>query len=72
MDLTQKLNLSLFDLTNLIEEKGYEALPFKVNDGCKIVLFKNDKLLRMGKNVYPTYQDGLKDVYQKIYDNIFV
>jgi len=59
--------MSLIDLTNWCESIGYEALPYRLERGCKIVLFKNDKLIRMGANTYPDYTEGLKDVYSKIY-----
>lgn len=70
MDLKQKPNLSLIDLTNYCNSKGYDLFPVRENKGVRCIVFKDDKKIKEGTKVYKNWAECQKESYNKIYQII--
>jgi hypothetical protein len=68
MDLQQKHDLSLIDLTNYCNDLGYKLGPLKSGGFVKGVLFLNGVWKKDGEKLYKEWIDCQKETYAKIYD----
>lgn len=67
MDLKQKPNLSLIELTDYCIKKGYYLHPINDVNGVRCVVFKDDVFVKEGKKVFKTWFDCQLENYNKIY-----
>jgi len=62
---------SNFEMSNFLDDKGYDIFPFKIDNGMyKISLWRFDQFVDFGKFEYLTWQEAVrtttKDIYEKI------
>ena len=62
---------SHFEMSNFLEDKGYDIYPFKNERGLYMVsLWRNSSFIDYGKFEYNTWQDAVytttKDIYEKL------
>lgn len=58
---------SLFNTTIYCNEKGYEFLRVDAPGGYRFNLLHKDKLIKKGGNIYSSWIEGEKEVYNKLY-----
>lgn len=59
--------MSLIELTNYCNDKGYDLFPVREKEGVRCIVFKDDKKLKEGNKVYKTWIECQRESYMKIY-----
>lgn len=60
----------LIDEINYIESKGFDAQPVREPKGIRFVIWKDEKILKIGQKYYKDLMTGQKEVYHKLYKAI--
>jgi len=58
------------DINTFLHDNGINVMPRKVKKGFVFMLFKNDKLIKTGVEVYEDWEPGLRAVSAKVFKAI--
>ena len=63
---------SHFEMSNFLDDKGYDIYPIKENGMYRVTLWRNDGFIDYGKFLYETWQEAVetttRDIYNKLND----
>jgi hypothetical protein len=60
----------LFIMTAYCENKGYDVIPVFERNKYRFLIFKNNVLKKISQEKFPSWKEGQKIVYSKLYKAI--